>query len=116
MQPFIILVILLAAGTEAAAGTPARGADRRAAYHHYSLAVQARLQNDHETALAEYRRAEKLDPASAEIRVATARLLRDMGRAAEAIAEAKQAVALAPKDPDNREVLAQLYQAQAGSD
>ena len=65
-------------------------ADRAAAYLHYSLAQQARLAGDMDEALAEYRKAQRLDPQSGEIRADVARLLQQTGHAAEALAERKR--------------------------
>ena len=113
-----ILVVFLAGAAAAAPpkpelrpATPVR--DRSQAYYHFSLGLQARLMGDTEAALAEYRRAAKLDPASAVIRVEAARLLRDSGRFEEALVEAKQAVALEPDHADAHLILGQLYQSQS---
>ena len=108
-------VLALAVPKEAA---PAQAATvqpsaRAEAYYQFSLGLQERLAGNVEEALAAYRRAQKLDPASAPIRVETARLLREMGRLDEALAEARAAAALDSEDVDAHIALAQLEQIQA---
>jgi hypothetical protein len=57
------LLSLLLALAVAARPAPERVvADRASAYLHYSLAQQARLAGDMDEALAEYRKAQRLDP------------------------------------------------------
>src|SRR6266542_3354995 len=77
--------------------------DRSEAYYHFSLGLQARFSGETQTSLEEYRKAQKLDPGSAAIRVETARLLR----------EAREAVRLDKDNSDAHLALAQLYQLQA---
>jgi len=108
-------VLALAMPKEAA---PAQAATvqpsaRAEAYYQFSLGLQERLAGNVEEALAAYRRAQKLDPASSSIRVETARLLREMGRLDEALAEARAAVVLDSDDVDAHVALAQLEQIQA---
>jgi tetratricopeptide (TPR) repeat protein len=112
----ISLAVVLLAGAAAAppeSRPPASARDRGQAYYHFSLGLQARLLGDTDAALAEYRKAGKLDPASAVIRVETARLLRDSARFEEALLEAKQAVALEPDLAEAHLVLGQLHQSQS---
>src|SRR5262245_6986419 len=87
--------------------------DRAQAYYHFSLAQQARLSGDTETALSEDRASQRLAPGSGAIRAETARLLRESGRFDEALAEAREAVALEPQSSDAHRVLGQLYQMRA---
>ena len=93
--------------------SPVASRNRAEAYFHYSLALQARLVGDTDTALAEFRKAAKLDPASGQVRMETAKLLRDGGKVEEAIAEAKEAVALDKDSAEAHLTLGQLYQASA---
>src|SRR5262245_39776794 len=86
-------------------------AELGSAYYHYSLAQQARLAGRYDEALAELRRAAKLDPRSGDVRAETARLLRESGRAEEARAEAEQAVKVAPDSLEAHRVMAQLLHA-----
>ena len=112
---FLILSLLSLAvspGTAAESATPPNAA-RAEAYYHFSLGLQERLSGNVDAALAEYRRAQKLDPATSTIRVETSRLLREMGRLDEATQEAKAAIALDRDDPDAHLILAQLEQIQA---
>ncbi len=118
----ILVLLLVASAAQAVAPPPAvappaaslaPGA-RAEAYYYYSLGLQARLSGDSEEALAQYRRAQKLDPGSSAIRVEAARLLRELGKLDEAAAEATAAVALDKDDADAHLVLAQLAQAQVG--
>jgi Tfp pilus assembly protein PilF len=92
MLALLVTVTMLGAPAKPQAPPAPSLEERRQAYYHYSLAFQARLSGDGETALGELRRAQKLDPRSADIRLATARLLRDLGKPAEAVVEARQAV------------------------
>src|SRR6266540_1432306 len=87
--------------------------DRSEAYYHFSLGLQARFSGETQTSLEEYRKAQKLDPGSAAIRVETARLLREAGKIDEALAEAREAVRLDKDNSDAHLALAQLYQLQA---
>ena len=87
--------------------------DRSEAYYHFSLGLQARFSGETQTSLEEYRKAQKLDPGSAAIRVETARLLREAGKIDEALAEAREAVRLDKDSSDAHLALAQLYQLQA---
>jgi tetratricopeptide (TPR) repeat protein len=104
------MVLLLAAAEK-----PALGDGRAEAYLHFSLGLQARLTGDAETALSEYRRAQKLDPEAGTIRLEIAKLLRDAGRFEDAITEVQAALALSPDDPEGHRVLGQLYQMRAES-
>ena len=119
MSILAFLFVVSAAQSASPAAAPAKvpaastAASRAEAYYHYSLGLQARLAGDSDEALAEYRRAQKLDPASAAIRVEAARLLRETGRLEEATAEVQAAVALDKDDADAHLVLAQLHQVQA---
>jgi len=111
------LVFILLAASQSVPAPPPRPIpelrDRSEAYYHFSLGLQARFSGETQTSLEEYRKAQKLDPGSAAIRVETARLLREAGKVDEALAEAREAVRL---DKDNAEAhlaLAQLYELHA---
>ena len=116
-MPILVLVLAVSAPRlrrrrPAAAPLPA-AADKAEAYYSFSLGLQARFAGDAEGALADYRRAQKLDPSSAAIRVEVARLLREIGRVEEALREAQAAVTLDGEDADAHSTLAQLLQIQA---
>ncbi|HEX9186669.1 MAG TPA: tetratricopeptide repeat protein, partial [Vicinamibacteria bacterium] len=106
----LMLVVSSQVPAAVAAASPSSRAE---AYYHFSVGLQARLSGDSDEALAAYRRAQKLDPASSSIRVETARLLREMGRLDEAQQEAEAAVGLDKDDADAHQILAQLEQIQA---
>ncbi len=111
------LFLLATAATEAPSlpvAPPAPG--RSTAYYHFSLAQQARMAGRLEEALDEYRKAQKDDPGSGDIRAETARLLREAGRLQDALAEAREGTRVDPRSAVARLVLAQLYLAQAESD
>jgi tetratricopeptide (TPR) repeat protein len=109
--PFAL--VLAMAPPPATPPAPPVTADRAAAYHHFSLAQQARLSGDVAEALEEYRRAQKMDPSSGVIRAETARLLRESGRVAEALVEAEAAVRLDADSPEAHLILAQILHGQA---
>ena len=112
-RALLILLLALAVARPPAAD---RTADRASAYLHYSLALQARLSGDLDEALAEYRKAQRLDPKAGEIRADVARLLQQTGKTVEAMAEAEAAVKAAPESPDAHLILAQLRHMQAQGD
>jgi tetratricopeptide (TPR) repeat protein len=91
------------------ADLPGAAHDRADAYFHFSLGLQARMVGDTEEALEQYRRAQKLDPESADIRLEIARLLRESGQPAEAMTEARAAVADSPDSAEGYRLLAELY-------
>jgi tetratricopeptide (TPR) repeat protein len=95
--------------------TAALAAGRSAAYYHFSLGQQARMAGRFDEALDEYRKAQKRDPASGDIRAEMARLLREAGRLEEAIVEAREGTRVDTTSVEARLVLAQLYLAQAES-
>ncbi len=103
-----MLTLLLALAVARPSPTERADADRAGAYLHFSLAQQARLSGELDEALAEYRKAQRLDPQAGEIRADVARLLQQTGHSAEALAEAEAAVKAAPDSPDAHLVLAQL--------
>ena len=110
----LLLFALLAAPKAAPAvpDTPA-ARDHAEAYYHFSLGLQSRFAGDAQDALAEYRRAQKLDPASGEIRSEIAKLLLESGKFDEALPEAEAGVRLNPQDPEAHMTLARLRQMQA---
>ncbi len=109
----VVLALLVSPEAAPAQGAAQQASARAEAYYHYSLGLQERLAGNVDEALSEYRKAQKLDPSAASIRVETARLLREMGRLDEAAQEAKAAVALDREDADAHLILAQLEQIQA---
>jgi tetratricopeptide (TPR) repeat protein len=113
-MPMLAAALALALASPTAPGS-SKSADssRSEAYYHFSLGLQARLQGETDQALAEYRRAQKLDPASSAIRVEIARLMRDLGRLDQAAEEARAALSLDDDDADAHLMLAQLEQTQA---
>ena len=113
--PVFVLAAFVAQAAPPSAPSSAAPAsvDRAEAFYHFSLGLQARFTGDTDEALAEYRRAQKLDPASSAILVETSRLLRELGRVDEATAAAQHAVSLNADDADAHLVLAQLVQVRA---
>ena len=111
-----LLTLLLALAVARTPAADRAAADRASAYLHYSLAQQARLSGDLDEALAEYRKAQRLDPQAGEIRADVARLLQQTGKSAEALAEAEAAVKAAPESAEVHLILAQLRHMQAQSD
>jgi tetratricopeptide (TPR) repeat protein len=107
-----VLVLAASAAQTQPAHAPAPAA-RSGAYYHFSLAQQARMAGRLDEALEEYRKAQKDDPGSGDLRAELARLLRDTGRLDEAIAEAREGVRLDARSAEARLVLGQLYVAQA---
>jgi tetratricopeptide (TPR) repeat protein len=113
-MPILATALVLALASPVAPGSSSSEGDGRSeAYYHFSLGLQARLQGETDEALAEYRRAQKLDPDSSAIRVEIARLMRDLGRLDQAAEEARAALGLDKDDADAHLMLAQLEQAQA---
>jgi tetratricopeptide (TPR) repeat protein len=88
---------------------PGDARERADAYFHFSLGLQARLTGDTDEALDQYRRAQKLDPDSADIRLEIARLLQESGQPRQAMTEAEAAAADAPESPEAHRLLAELY-------
>jgi len=107
------LTLALASPVASGSSQPATDVARSEAYYHFSLGLQARLQGETDEALAEYRRAQKLDPTASAIHVEIARLLRDLGRLDQAAEEARAALSLDAEDADAHLMLAQLEQTQA---
>jgi tetratricopeptide (TPR) repeat protein len=87
--------------------------ERAEAYYHFALGEQDRLSGDTEGALAEYRRAQRLDPGSGAILIEEAKLLRDTGRLDDAVSLGEEGVKLEPQNADAHLTLAQLYQLHA---
>ncbi|HSD27653.1 MAG TPA: tetratricopeptide repeat protein [Vicinamibacteria bacterium] len=112
-MPMLAAALALALAPPVASGPSFAAVARSEAYYHFSLGLQARLAGDTDDALAEYRRAQKLDPSASPIRVEIARLLRDLGRLDQAAEEARAAVGLDADDADAHLILAQLEQTQA---
>jgi tetratricopeptide (TPR) repeat protein len=114
-MPILAVVLALAVSSQSTPALPGAATPpaRSEAYYHFSLGLRARLAGNTDEALAEYRRAQRLDPSASSIRVETARLLREMGRLDDAEVEARAAVALDRDDADAHLILAQLEQIQA---
>jgi hypothetical protein len=69
MNVLFAFALLLAAPKAVPGEAEAANArDRAEAYYHFSLGLQSRFTGEAQEALAEYRRAQKLDPTSGEIR------------------------------------------------
>ena len=115
MHLLLVTLTLLAAAPKTPAADEPKTGDRREAFYHFSLGIQARLAGDGETALTELRRAQKLDPASAAIHAATAKLLRDLGKGPEALAEAREAVRVDATSVESHMILGDIYQRQASA-
>jgi tetratricopeptide (TPR) repeat protein len=111
-----LFFLATAAAPQSLPARPAVPAARSTAYYHFSLAQQARMAGRLDEALDEYRKAQKEDPTSGDIRAETARLLRESGRLPDAIAEAREGVRVDPRSAGARLILAQLYLAQAESE
>jgi tetratricopeptide (TPR) repeat protein len=111
-----LLATAASEGQSLPAPPPVTTPGRSTAYYHFSLAQQARMAGRLDEALDEYRKAQKDDPHSGDIRAETARLLREAGRLHEAIAEALEGTRVDPASAGARLVLAQLYIAQAESE
>ena len=79
-----ILSLAVSPGAAPAQGASQPASARAEAYYHFSLGLQERLAGNVDAALAEYKKAQKLDSSSSSIRVETSRLLREMGRLDEA--------------------------------
>jgi tetratricopeptide (TPR) repeat protein len=108
-----MLIFLLAfSAADAQTATPR---DQAEAYYHFTLGEQARLSGDADGALAEYRKAQKLDAGSGAILLEEAKLLRDGGRIGEAVSLGEQGIKLSPGDVEAHLILGQLYQIQAES-
>src|SRR5260370_2903439 len=111
------LVFILLAAAQSVPAPPLRPVpelrDRSEAYYHFSLGLQGRFSGETQTAVEEYRKAQKLDPGSAAMRVETARVLREAGKIDEALGEAREAVRLRQDNSGARAAPAQLYQLQA---
>jgi tetratricopeptide (TPR) repeat protein len=113
MPTLLALALAFSQASTAAAPATAGPPSRAEAYYHFSRGLQARFTGDTDNALAEFRRAQELDPDAAPIRVELARLFREMGRLDAAAEEAEEAVRLNPENADAHLILAQLYQIQA---
>ena len=108
---FALLLAVVPHAGEASAGSVSLlpGPPSRAeAYLHYSLGLQARLTGDNATALAEFRRAQEVDPAAAPVRVEMARLYREMGRLEEKSGAFEMLKKAALKRPGKPEEIAEL--------
>lgn len=83
--------------------------DRAQSYYYFALAKWQEEQGNLDRALANMRTALRYDHKSVALRVELATLLLRTGRMQEAIETAQEAVRLAPKDPEPRWLLANIY-------
>ena len=105
------MIVLLAALV--AVSDPQVTQNRAEAYYHFALGEQARLAGDQDGALAEYRKAQRLDGGSGAILIEEAKLLRDGNKLDEAIVLGEQAVKLSPGDAEAHLILGELYRGEA---
>lgn len=113
-----ILLWLVAAPTEAARlvegqSGEVRLADRAEAYYQFVLGRQFEKAGEIERALAAYRRALELDPATVELNVEVAALYARLNRPEEALAVGEAALGRAPDNPRLHRVLGLVYAALA---
>ena len=106
MRSCLSVLILLAVASAAAAQTapPPLSAvsapDAGGSYYQYLLGLHLEMAGDSEGAAAAYERAEKLDPASAEIPAALAALYARLNKPAEAVAAGERAIKADPANPE----------------
>jgi tetratricopeptide (TPR) repeat protein len=105
----LALALLAGAGSAFAQGKPASADPAGGAYYEFMMGLHFESQGDSTGALAAYQRAERLDPASAEIPAALAELYARMNRPADAIAAGERAVKANPSNPEANWILGSLY-------
>jgi tetratricopeptide (TPR) repeat protein len=105
----VALMLLASARTGAAQTKPAPADASGGAYYEFMMGMQLETQGDAPGAAAAYQRAEKLDPASAEIPAALAELYARLNRPADAIAAGERAVKANPSSPEANWILGSLY-------
>jgi tetratricopeptide (TPR) repeat protein len=109
-ESFVVLLMLFASVSTAFAQTKPAPADAAGgAYYEFMMGMQLEMQGDAPGATAAYLRAERLDPASAEIPAALAELYARLNRPAEAIAAGERAVKASPSNPEANWILGSLY-------
>ncbi len=105
----LALALLAGAGSAFAQAKPAPADPAGGAYYEFMMGLHFESQGDSTGALAAYQRAERLDPASAEIPAALAELYARMNRPADAIAAGERAVKANPSNPEANWILGSLY-------
>jgi tetratricopeptide (TPR) repeat protein len=105
----LIALMLLASAPAAFAQTPATGEPAGGAYYEFLMGLHLEGQGDHAGATAAYQRAERLDPASAEIPAALAELYLRLNRPADAIAAGERAIKADPSSPEANWIIGSLY-------
>src|SRR5262245_33635861 len=104
------LMLFMAAGALPAAQSPdASATDSADSYYQFMLGLHLEMSGDAAGAAAAYERAEKLDPASAEIPAALAALYARLNRSGNAIAAGERAVKADPRNPEANWILGNLY-------
>jgi tetratricopeptide (TPR) repeat protein len=107
---FVVVLMLSVSATSAAAQTKSAASDAAGgAYYEFMMGLQLETRGDGPGAAAAYLRAERLDPASAEIPAALAELYARLNRPAEAIAAGERAVKANPTNPEANWILGSLY-------
>jgi predicted Zn-dependent protease len=115
MQKAVAFAIVLSAvGGSAYAQTRPSVADAGGgAYYEFMMGLHFEGQGDSTNALAAYQRAERLDPASAEIPAALAELYARLNRPADAVAAGERAIKANPQNPEANWILGSLYSRMA---
>ena len=109
-KPFAVALMLFAGASSAAAQMKPAPVDAAGgAYYEFMMGLQLETQGDGPGASAAYQRAEKLDPASAEIPAALAELYARLNRPADAIAAGERAVKANPTNAEANWILGSLY-------
>jgi tetratricopeptide (TPR) repeat protein len=85
------------------------------AYEQFLLAHRAEQQNDVDAAIAAYKRAGELDPASADVLAELSSLYLRQNRTQEAMSTAERALAIEPDDREANRVLGTIYAAMIDS-
>jgi len=106
----LVALTLFAAGPVVFAQTkPVTPEPAGGAYYEFTMGLHLEGVGDHAGATAAYQRAERLDPASAEIPAALAELYARMNRPADAIAAGERAIKANPSNPEANWIVGSLY-------
>lgn len=106
----LVALTLFAAGPVVFAQTkPETPEPAGGAYYEFTMGLHLEAVGDHAGATAAYQRAERLDPASAEIPAALAELYARMNRPADAIAAGERAIKANPSNPEANWIIGSLY-------